>query len=346
VKDAYSRPGGCEDQINKCRELSRQFDPTNQGFNESVNAICKDSETFCSTNIRDPYFEAGRNYYDFATFDPDPFPPPFYEGYLNQPHVQAALGVPLNWTQSSSPVSTAFRSIGDYPRPGWLEDLSYLLDNNIKVTLVYGDRDYACNWLGGEAVSLAINHTSSEAFRAAGYEGIQINATYIGGQVRQVGNLSFNRVFESGHEVPAYQPETAYKIFTRALFNKDIATGNINIATNSNYSTKGPSDTLSFRSEDPPQPKGLCYILDASSTCTSEQQDAILAGDVLIHNWILIDANTTDLFPGIEPSSTAGTGTSTPTEKPSSTGTTSNGCARISVSTFALVPALFTLFFL
>ena len=25
-------------------------------------------------------------------------------------------------------------------------DLAYLLDNCIKVALVYGDRDYACNW--------------------------------------------------------------------------------------------------------------------------------------------------------------------------------------------------------
>jgi hypothetical protein len=315
-------------------------------LNESVNAICKASETFCTTNILNLYFDAGRNYYDFATLDPDPFPPPFYLGYLNQPHVQAALGVPLNWTRSSGPVSTAFRSIGDYPRPGWLEDLSYLLEKNIKVTLVYGDRDYACNWLGGEAVSLAINYTSSDAFRAAGYQGIQTNDTYIGGQVRQVGNLSFNRVFEAGHEVPAYQPETAYRIFTRALFNKDVATGKINTATNSSYSTQGPSDTLSFRSEDPSQPKGLCYILDPSSTCTSEQQDAILAGDALIHNWILIDANTTDVFPGIGPSSTAGTGTSSPTEKPSSTATLSNGCARRSASTFALVAAFLTLFFL
>jgi hypothetical protein len=39
----------------------------------------------------------------------DPFPPPFYESYLNRPHVQAALGVPLNWTQSSAVVAAAFR---------------------------------------------------------------------------------------------------------------------------------------------------------------------------------------------------------------------------------------------
>ena len=59
--------------------------------------------------------------------------------------MQEDLGIPINWTQSNTAVSRAFRSIGDYPRPGWKEDLAYLLEEGIKVTLVYGDRDYACN---------------------------------------------------------------------------------------------------------------------------------------------------------------------------------------------------------
>lgn len=99
--------------------------------------------------VRNPYTDtSGRNYYDFATLDPDPFPPSYFEGYLNQPHVQQALGVPINYTSASNAVATAFRGVGDYPRPGWLEDLAYLLESGIKVTLVYGDRDYACNWIG------------------------------------------------------------------------------------------------------------------------------------------------------------------------------------------------------
>lgn len=151
-----------------------------------------------------PYLEvSGRNYYDIATFDPDPFPDPFYIGYLNQEHVQAAMGVPLNWTQSSGTVSTAFRSIGDYVRPGWIDDLAYLLERGIKVTLAFGDRDYACNWIGGERLSLSINYTGSEGFRNAGYADIQANDSYVGGLVRQYGNLSFSRVFEAGHEIPS-----------------------------------------------------------------------------------------------------------------------------------------------
>lgn len=50
------------------------------------------------------------------------------------------MGVPLNWTQSSGTVSTAFRSIGDYVRPGWIDDLAYLLERGIKVTLAFGGK--------------------------------------------------------------------------------------------------------------------------------------------------------------------------------------------------------------
>lgn len=299
--DALYRTGGCLDQIADCRAISVIYDPENIGINETVNAVCADAEDFCSTYVRGPYLEySGRNYYDIGTLDPDPFPAPFYQGYLNQPHVQAALGVPLNWTQSSGTVSSAFRSIGDYVRPGWIEDLAYLLENGVKVTLAYGDRDFACNWYGGELVSLAIDYSSTEAFRSAGYEGIQVNDSYVGGQVRQYGNLSFSRVYQAGHEIPSYQPETAYRIFTRALFNKDIATGTQSTYTNGEaYASTGLNDTLSITNEPPEQPLQFCYALDPYSTCTEDQIDMVLSGVSVIEDWIVVDCNSTKLFPGV-----------------------------------------------
>lgn len=68
------------------------------------------------------------------------------------------------------------------------------------MSLVYGDADYACAWNGGEAVSLAVNYSSAAQFRAAGYQDMQVNETYVGGQVRQHGNFSFVRVYNAGHE--------------------------------------------------------------------------------------------------------------------------------------------------
>ncbi|KAI7495333.1 Carboxypeptidase S1 [Hortaea werneckii] len=305
--DALYREGGCLDQIEDCRAISVIYDPENIGINETVNEVCQEAENFCSTEVRGPYLQySGRNYYDIATLDPDPFPAPFYQGYLNQPHVQAALGVPLNWTQSNGAVSSAFRSIGDYVRPGWIEDLAYLLENGIKVTLAYGDRDYACNWYGGELLSLAINYTHTADFHAAGYADIQTNASYVGGQVRQYGNLSFSRVYQAGHEIPSYQPETAYRIFMRALFNRDIATGEESTASGGEgggegetYSTTGPSDMLAITNEPPAQPVQFCYTLDAGSTCTEEELERLSEGSAIVDHFILVDCNSTQLFPEV-----------------------------------------------
>ncbi|KAF1915587.1 Alpha/Beta hydrolase protein [Ampelomyces quisqualis] len=313
INDLY-RKGGCLDRIEECRNLSLAYDSTNQGFNPSVNEVCEAAETFCSAKIRDPYFDTDLNYYDISVPGAASFPPPWYQGWLNQPHVQQDLGIPLNWTQSNSAVSRAFRSIGDYPRPGWKEDLGYLLEEGIKVTLVYGDRDYACNWYGGELLSLAIPYANASSFAAAGYTDLVVNATYIGGQVRQYGNLSFTRVYEAGHEVPAYQPETAFKIFQRALFNLDVATGTISTSETPDYSSKGRNDVYDITNEPVTDPGSQCYVLDQGQ-CTADQWETVMNGTALIKNWIVVDANTSYLFPEL-----VGNGTSRLSGTPSASG--------------------------
>jgi carboxypeptidase D len=96
--------------------------------------------------------------------------------------------------------SLGFNLTGDFVRGHGLASLGTLLDKGVKVALVYGDRDYQCNRLGGEAISLAIESNLSSNFKNAGYTNIETNSSYIGGLVRQYGNLSFSRVFQAGHE--------------------------------------------------------------------------------------------------------------------------------------------------
>jgi hypothetical protein len=303
--DNFNRPDtGCRDLIINCRNIAAVGDPDATGNNDTVNQACIAASVYCSNEVESQYINSsGRNYYDIAAFDPDPFPPSYYLGFLAQHWVQAALGVPINYTQSTNGVYYAFQSTGDYARTdirgGQLTDLAYLLDNGVKVAFMYGDRDYACNWLGGEEASLAVNYSQSPAFQAAGYAPIQVNSSYIGGQVRQHGNFSFSRVYESGHEVPAYQPETAYRIFQRAIFGNDIATGNISTNANQNYSTQGPSSSFQFKNDVPESPKAQCYVLNLLGTCTADQQASVLDGSALVHDYIVIDANTTSLFPGL-----------------------------------------------
>ena len=129
----------------------------------------------------------------------DPFPRQSFIGFLNQHHVQKALGVPVNYTESSYAAYTAFMSTGDIVKGGMLTDIVHLLESGIKISLMYGDRDYACNWIGGEEASMHIEYSSSKAFRSADYAPIIVNPFDSGGQVRQYGNLSFSRVYQAGH---------------------------------------------------------------------------------------------------------------------------------------------------
>ena len=115
--------------------------------------------------------------------------------------------------------ATAFLKTGDFVRGHSLAILGNLLDQGVKVALVYGDRDYQCNckhrliWkqciaranayfagYGGEQISLNIASKTSKAFSNAGYTEILTNKTHVGGYVRQFGGLSFSRVLDAGHE--------------------------------------------------------------------------------------------------------------------------------------------------
>ncbi|KAI9852598.1 MAG: hypothetical protein M1838_000252 [Thelocarpon superellum] len=284
--EAFHQPGGCRDQILKCRSLAAEADPNSFGNNPDVDNACRAAGDYCSDKVEGAYFSANRGYYDIAHLNPDPFPPSYFIGYLNNHWVQGALGVPVNYTESVNSVGNAFDQTGDYARGGFLEDLSFLLDSGVKVALVYGDRDYACNWIGGEQVSLAVNYSKSDEFHAAGYTDIEVNSSYVGGQVRQHGNFSFSRVFESGHEVPAYQPETAYQIFMRALTNRDIASGTTSTNALPDFSTTGPPTTFQVKNAVPASPPPECYIW-SPSTCTDAQVAALQNGTAVVEDFFV-----------------------------------------------------------
>lgn len=205
----------------------------------------------------------------------------------------------------------SFISTGDTIRGGGIEDLAYLLSLGIRVALIYGDADYICNWFGGEAVSLAIaaqlqNYSSpsttttsvtiaafatsvtspasyATAFPAAGYADIVVNASYVGGQVRQYGNLSFSRIYDSGHFVPYFQPETAFTVFTRVLQGADISTGDI--VDLSTFGTTGPANST-HTNVAPAAPSQTCWVRAFNSTCSNDDLNAMLDGKGLVANGI------------------------------------------------------------
>lgn len=332
--EAWGKQGGCRDQILECRAVAAVGDPLFLGNNDTVNAVCHNASDYCDNAVEGPYLEFGdRGYYDITHNVLDPFPPNYFKGFLSQSWVLGAIGAAVNWTESVESVFTAFQDTGDYARSdvlGYLEDIAYLLDRGIKVALVYGDRDFACNWIGGEDVSLAVQYSGADEFRSAGYADLYVNDTFIAGKVRQYGNFSFTRVYQAGHEVPAYQPEASFAIFNRSLSNFDIASGQISTAQNTTYRTEGPSSTWDIKNEIPPEPEPTCYVLSLQETCTEDEIDSIVNGTALIENYILIK-NNGKLDDGSHNASLG---------SPESTSTTKNGQGRKPSSWFQIVFSL------
>jgi carboxypeptidase C (cathepsin A) len=282
--------GGCLDLIDRCRVGLNVIDPEADGDNGSdvsggYYTLCSNAITTCN-GIVNTFSASGLDVYDIRQKDPSPFPSEAYVEYLNTGQVMKAIGVPVNYTESSNAAFGSFDNTGDQMRGGGVDDLAYLLAMNIRVALISGDADYIVNWYGGEAISLAVaNELPPYAinFPTAGYADIVINSTYVGGQVRQYGNLSFARIYDAGHEVPAYQPETAFTIFTRIIEGTAVSTGEeINL---NNYRTSGPSNsTHSNKAGTSANP--VCYIRAMQATCTSDQISQIVAGKGVVLNGV------------------------------------------------------------
>jgi len=194
--------------------------------------------------------------------------------------------VPVNHTAFSRAVSDAFETSLDWYRGGFLEHIAHLLRANVSVHLVYGDRDAACNWMGGEAASLAVPWARREEFAArAGYVPLRSAEGKIRGMTRQVGGFSYSRVFQAGHEVPRYQPEAAYEVFMRAMTGRDVATGRVKV--DEGLVTVGVNDTRGWREAPPEIPREKCYVLKRG-TCTDKVWKTVMNGTALVRDWWVV----------------------------------------------------------
>ncbi|KAI0480101.1 Alpha/Beta hydrolase protein [Xylariaceae sp. FL0804] len=227
-------PGNCVDRLLACRA-------------SGADAVCADADDFCAYLVESLYDDLlGRDEYDARELTPDPFPYGFYPAYLNLPHVQQAVGAYVNYSDSNSAVGSAFGTTGDDGREdGTVQAVRRLLAQGVSVAMYAGDADYNCNWLGGQVVADMVG-AALEGWDEAGFADLRTSDNVNHGQTRQAGRFSFTRIYESGHEVPFYQPLAMLEFFERAIGGLDIATGTIAVGggssskTSSSYRTSGP----------------------------------------------------------------------------------------------------------
>jgi carboxypeptidase C (cathepsin A) len=131
--------GGYLEQVKLCRGTNRT------SFSDY--AICTEAAGMCRDNVESPYYSyGGCGVYDTRHPFHDPDPPTYFQDFLNLASTQNALGVDLNYTTSNNEVYWAFQQTGDFVYPNFMEDPEMLLKNSVRVTLMYGDADYICNW--------------------------------------------------------------------------------------------------------------------------------------------------------------------------------------------------------
>jgi Serine carboxypeptidase len=138
---------------------------------------------------------------------------------------------------------------------------------------------------------------------AAGYAPIVVNESYVGGVVREFGNLSFSRIYDAGHLVPAYQPETAFTVFTRIIQGVDISLG---IAIDlSLFGTEGNANATQTNIA-PPMLSPTCFIRAVNETCNTDQKNMLANGAGVTINGVLYAAASDWQPPAANISSTAG----------------------------------------
>ncbi|KAH8881808.1 alpha/beta-hydrolase [Thozetella sp. PMI_491] len=277
---------GCHALVDSCRAAAKEGDPTSQGTNDTVNAACQAASQACWLFVQQSYVK----YSDHSTFDIAQINAlddvtDYFTTFYNQRWVQEDLGVRVNFTFEDVSYEIAmFSETGD-PMARDISAMEHVINSGANVALIFGDRDYACNWIGGEAVSLVASYPGADAFRAAGYADIVTNSSYNGGLVRQHGRVSFSRVFEAPHAVAAGQLETTSRIFERAMFGQDIATGKLHASDC--YSTRGPATTW-CRNPVPTARESECFNYKAFDTCTDQQKSALLDGSAIMENFVMV----------------------------------------------------------
>ncbi|KAJ1913385.1 hypothetical protein LPJ71_002529, partial [Coemansia sp. S17] len=97
-----------------------------------------------------------------------------------------------------------------------------LLAAGIRVLIYAGDADWICNWYGNKAYAQALEWPGQTKFNQMEDSRWTVNGDEAG-EVRTHKNLTFIRVFGSGHFVPLDRPRSALDMVNRWISNKKFS---------------------------------------------------------------------------------------------------------------------------
>jgi len=136
------------------------------------------------------------------------------KNFINREDVRRELGVSnRSWSDCNMIVHTFM--LGD-----WVTNLQSkvvnLLKNKLRVLVYSGDKDFVCNWRGGEAWTNALDWDRKAEFNHADYAKWYVDDD-AAGEFKNVDNLTFLKVYDAGHMVPMDQPRVALQMLNQFI---------------------------------------------------------------------------------------------------------------------------------
>ncbi|KAJ6625126.1 alpha/beta-hydrolase [Mycena sp. CBHHK59/15] len=202
MNTSYFEANGCLAQEQACYAA---------GDSTASNSICIKADNFCIDTLFVPAV-GNRDSDDLRQNSSALFPPEYYLNYLALTDVKTQIGAETTYQECAN---TLFGRTGDDART-ILPQLAALANSTLKILIWAGDADINCNWLGGHASVLAMDWYGKQRLADTPFTNMTINGTAVAA-FQNVDNFSFARVYEAGHEVPAFQPVASLEIFKQVI---------------------------------------------------------------------------------------------------------------------------------
>ncbi|KAI9485198.1 MAG: Alpha/Beta hydrolase protein [Benjaminiella poitrasii] len=212
----------CQNLIQAC------YKQTNFTHPQDSNEICKAATGVCNKILVNPIIATSKqlNIYDIRRPCEDGILCYDYlsdiKTYLDRPETKSALGVNASSIGSfeicSGTVNADFQSTGDWMRP-YVQQLTALLNQHIRILAYAGDADFLCNWMGIRAWTLQLLWYGQREYQNQQDNPWHSKRTPSAGLLRKHNELAFLRIFDAGHMAPYDQPEIGLEMFTRWISN-------------------------------------------------------------------------------------------------------------------------------
>ena len=164
------------------------------------NSACLSADSTCRNAVESP-IESVNDFdvYDIRAPSVDPNPPETYVTYLASASVVKAIGAKSTYSECANGPYRKIWNTGDSAR-SYLDTLATVVQSGIQVLVWAGDADWICNWIGNFDVANSVNWSGKNIFASKAVAPYTVGGTLYG-EFKSVGNLSWLRVYDAGHEV-------------------------------------------------------------------------------------------------------------------------------------------------